>query len=293
MRDDRGRLLYFAAPPRRVVSLVPSETATMFALGLGDRVVGRTRYCTEPAGAVDDIPVCGGIQDIDVDAVVELAPDLILCNQEENPRDPVADLVQRGFTVMVAYPCRVADALAHVARLARLFAVADRAEVVALIRRGYDELNVAAPAPLRATFVPIWMAPLMTIGGNTYTDDLLALAGAANIFTASRRKYPAIAERSGLRPMPSDGIDDSKVRYPEVALDDVAARAPEIVLLPSEPYEFTAADVAGFKAADMPAARRDAIVPCDGKDLFWYGAHSVAALPRLRAMLAALARGAE
>jgi ABC-type Fe3+-hydroxamate transport system substrate-binding protein len=275
-------------PPRRVVSLVPSETATMFALGLGDRLVGRTRYCTEPAGEVDDIPICGGIKDIDVDAVLELEPDLILCNQEENPRDPIADLVQRGCTVLVAFPCRVADALAHVARLARLFEVADRAEVVDLVRRGYNEIRLAAPTPARAIFVPIWMEPMMTVGGNTYADDILALAGARNIYTDVRRKYPAIAERSGLRPMPSDGIDDSKVRYPEVDLDKVVARAPEIVLLPDEPYEFTDADVAGFASADMPAARRDAILPCDGKDLFWYGSHSVAALPRLRAMIAAL-----
>jgi ABC-type Fe3+-hydroxamate transport system substrate-binding protein len=89
IRDDMNRDLVFLRAPRRIVSLVPSDTDTLFALGAGDRVVGRTRYCVEPRGRVERIPVCGGTKDIDVDAVAALEPDLVLCNQEENARAPL------------------------------------------------------------------------------------------------------------------------------------------------------------------------------------------------------------
>ncbi len=266
---------------------MPSETATLFALGLGDRLVGRTRYCVEPADRVTSIPVCGGIRDIDVDRVMSLAPDLVLANQEENPREPISTLVQNGVSVLVSMVSRVADAIGHISRLARLFEVTDRSEVGQLVRSGYQLLRARPVADPVTVFVPIWTDPLMTFGGDTYPHDLLAQAGAANVFGDSRRRYPAIAERSGLKPLPGDGIDDRGVRYPEVSLAEVAARRPELILVPSEPHDFTEAEIDALRGLDVPAARRDAIVRCDGRDLFWYGGHSVAGLTRLRELIAA------
>ncbi|MEL1606827.1 helical backbone metal receptor, partial [Acinetobacter baumannii] len=90
----------FLRAPRRIVSLVPSDTDTLFSLGAGDRVVGRTRYCVEPRGRVEHIPVCGGTKDVDVAAVAALSPDLVLCNKEENARPALEELARSGHQVL-------------------------------------------------------------------------------------------------------------------------------------------------------------------------------------------------
>src|SRR5687768_12623265 len=104
-----GREIILMREPRRVVSLVPSDTYTLCALGAAERLVGRTSYCHEPAEAVAAVPVVGGTKDVDPDRVAELAPDLVLANQEENARGPLEELVRRGLPVLVSFPCRVAD----------------------------------------------------------------------------------------------------------------------------------------------------------------------------------------
>lgn len=285
LRDDLGRHVAFHRHPRRVVSLVPSDTFTLFALGVGDRVVGRTRYCVEPAGAVDGIPVVGGTKDVDVEAVMALAPDVVIGNQEENARPALEALAARGVAVFVLFPRRVADGLAVIARLARLFGVEQAPEVRALVKRAYD-LGVkdeAAPAGAPRAFVPIWDEPLMTFADDTFASDVLAQAGLANAFGDRERKYPLAADLGRRSPIAADRLGDRDTRYPRVTLDEVVARAPDVVLLPDEPHAFGPADVERFAALDVPAARRGAVRAVDGKDLFWYGAWTVDALPRLAA----------
>ena len=136
LRDDLGRDVCLLRPPRRVVSLVPSDTYTLFALGCGERVVGRTTYCDQPADAAT-IPTVGGTKDVDVDAVLALAPELVIANQEENSRPALERLAER-VPLLVSMPRRVADAVAHVARLARALDVARTPAAVELVRRGYE-----------------------------------------------------------------------------------------------------------------------------------------------------------
>ncbi len=121
--DDRNRVLIIGAPPKRVISLVPSDTYSLFALGLGDRVVGRTDYCVEPVGEIERVPTCGGTKNIDVEKVASLEPDLIFCNQEENSKKPLEELAQRGFKVFCSFQRRVSESVNHVARMAKIFSV--------------------------------------------------------------------------------------------------------------------------------------------------------------------------
>jgi ABC-type Fe3+-hydroxamate transport system substrate-binding protein len=290
--DDRQRVLVFAQPPRRIVSLVPSDTLSLFALGAGDRLVGRTRYCVEPQGEVERIPVVGGTKDIDVEAVAALFPDLILCNQEESARAPVTALIQRGLPVWVAFPRTVAQGLGQLARLARILGIEKEAKPRDLLRRGYAELREAeaaraAVAPL-AAFVPIWMDPLMTISGETFVSDALSLAGARNVFAERFRRYPLAADLGRGDPASPEKIGDRDTRYPRITLEEVEARAPQIVLLPDEPHPFSEADAEVFRAQSTPAARAGKVRLCGGRDLSWYGAQSVGGLSRLRALVAAL-----
>ncbi|HYR18275.1 MAG TPA: helical backbone metal receptor [Myxococcales bacterium] len=279
--DDRGRELLFIRPPRRVVSLVPSDTLNLFALGAGDRLAGRTRYCVAPEGQVDALPVIGGTKDVDVRAVAALEPDLVLCNQEENSRSHVEELARLQLPVFVAFPRRVADGLAHLARLARILGVEEGSRD--LLRRGLRALGAleATPGPPLAAFVPIWMDPLMTINADTFISDALGLAGGRNVFADRERRYPLQADLGTAEARPAGERD---TRYPRVTLEEVAARAPEVVLLPDEPHPFSEADAQVFRAR-LPLAK---VAFCNGRDLSWYGAQSVDGLPRLRALLDSL-----
>jgi ABC-type Fe3+-hydroxamate transport system substrate-binding protein len=280
LRDDLNRDVVIASPPRRIVSLVPSDTYSLFALGCGERVVGRTRYCVEPAGAVDGIPTVGGTKDIDVEAVLALAPDLIIANQEENTRIALEALALRA-RILVSMPRRVADGFAHLARLARALGVEREPAVVELIRRSHALGTTPPPPPHLTAFVPIWMDPLMTFNADTFGSDVLAHAGVANAFADRLRLYPLAADLGKQAAADALGRD---TRYPRVTADEIVARKPDVILVPDEPLEVTAADRATLAALPTPAAAR--LVDVSGKDLFWYGAWTVDALPRLAARLA-------
>jgi len=284
LTDDLGRALTFARPPQRVVSLVPSDTHSVIALGARDRLVGRTSYCDSPEAR--DVPTVGGTKDVDVDAVIGLAPDLVIANQEENTRVALEALVAR-VPVLVSLPRRVDQGIAHLARLARILGVHDHEPARSLVRRGYalrgapgaDPGGAGVAAGPRA-FIPIWMAPLMTFNADTFGSDVLAQVGIVNVFGDRLRLYPLAADLGKTAPQDAAGRD---VRYPRVTFDEVRARKPELVILPDEPHAFSAADEAMIGGA-LPGAR---VIRVSGKDLFWYGAWTIDAIDRLAAQLAA------
>ncbi len=287
--DDRRRLLAFPTAPRRVVSLVPSDTLTLADLGCGSALVGRTDYCEVPEALVRGVPSVGGTKNPSVSRILDLAPDLVLANQEENTRKDLEELAQQGVRVYVAFPRRVADGLAHMAKLARIFRVERDPEVVALCRAGYHALREAADGASRgaavATFCPIWMSPLMTIHGDTFISDMLAVAGARNVFADRERRYPLAADVGGAAAWSAEKVGARDVRYPRVTMEEVNAREPSLVLLPDEPHPFSEEDAALFLAQPTPAARAGAVVRMSGKDLCWYGSRSVAGVPRVRALV--------
>ena len=284
LTDDRGRELLFSRPPSRVVSLVPSDTYNVAALGFAGALVGRTDYCELPAGVVQKLPSIGGTKNPRVDDVCALEPDLVLANQEENTKGDLEAIAQRGFRVYVAFPKRVSEGIAHLAKLARIFQA--EAEGRALVKRAYEEQRAAEEERARVTpirtFCPIWMEPLMTVHGATFISDMLDLVGAENVFADRARRYPLAADLGQAKPLPPEKVGERDLRYPRVTMDEVNARAPELVLLPDEPHPFSEADAAVFRAQPTPAAQRGAVVRISGKDLCWYGARSAEGIPRLR-----------
>jgi ABC-type Fe3+-hydroxamate transport system substrate-binding protein len=270
LTDDLGRTVAFARPPQRIVSLVPSDTYTIVALGAEDRIVGRTTYCEHALGA----PTVGGTKDVDVEAVIALAPQLVIANQEENTRTALEALAAAHVPVFVSLPRRVEDSAAHVARIARI--LGDRDSAKDIVRRGYRQ-EFGDTKRVRA-FIPIWMDPLMTMNAETFGSDVLAHVGIENVFGDRMRLYPLAADLGKSTPQDAGGRD---VRYPRVTIDEVVARKPDVILLPDEPHAFSADDEAVFRAA-MPGAP---IMRVSGKDLFWYGAWMIDALDRLAAQL--------
>lgn len=273
-----GRDHYFGGSPRRIVSLVPSDTYSLLALGAGDRVVGRTRYCEEPAATVASIPSVGGTKDPSIDAILELGPDLVIANQEENGRKVLEELATRA-RVYVSMPRRVADGIGHLAKLARILQVGRGTPGAELVKRGYELVQRAVPDAALPVFVPIWMDPLMTANGDTFGSDVLALAGAQNVFADRLRLYPLAADLGKTTPADATGRD---VRYPRITLDEVRGRGAQLVVLPDEPHPFSAEDEATLTAAAGARALR-----VSGKDLFWSGAWSIEGVPRVAAQIEA------
>jgi ABC-type Fe3+-hydroxamate transport system substrate-binding protein len=250
-------------PVRRIVSLVPSTTELLCALGLADALVGVTVYCVEPRDVVRAKTRVGGEKDPDLDAIRALAPDLVVANIEENRREDVDALRAAGIEVFITYPRSVAESLAMIRDLGAITgAVTAARALLAELEPLYASLRDRL-AGRRATpcFYPIWREPWMTIGHDTYIHDLLATCGGANVF----------ADRS---------------RYPTISLDEVAARAPDVVLLPDEPFRFRRAHLRDFDAyATMPAVRDRRIQLVDGKRFSWHGPRLAEALRTVPALL--------
>ncbi|MFO0682861.1 MAG: helical backbone metal receptor [Sandaracinus sp.] len=280
--DALGRRIPSNRPARRVVSLVPSETESVVVLGGLDVLVGRTSYCVEPpqALAVADV---GGTKNVDVARVRDLAPDLVLANQEESSRRDVEALIDAGLRVHVSFPRTVAQSVDYLASLAALLGLdPERHPRIVEARERLAELRSAVPsAPVRV-WVPIWKGPWMTFDGRTFASDVLAHAGMTNVFADRTRRYPLAADL-GLA-APSAVPADRDTRYPRTTLAEALAREPELVLLPDEPYRFAPADADEITRASEGAAR---VCFVDGKDLFWYGVRAVEAPARLRAHLGA------
>ena len=248
--------------PRRIVSLVPSLTEALFSFGVGDRVVGRTRYCTEPPRAVGRIPKVGGTKKVDVPMVLALEPDLVVSVREENAREDVERLAQAGVPVFLGAPRTVAEAVGMLWDLAaRLEApLADAAlDPVERVLGRLDGASGRAEGA-RRVFVPIWKKPYMSVGSDTYVHDVLRVCGGENVCA-------------------------NETRYPVVLAEEIEALRPEVVLLPDEPYPFSAEDLAPFYALDVPAAREDRIHLVDGKLLTWYGPRMAGSMTQLAALL--------
>jgi ABC-type Fe3+-hydroxamate transport system substrate-binding protein len=204
--------------PNRIVSLVPSLTEALFAFGVGERVVGRTRYCLWPARTVGKVPTVGGTKKVDVRRVLELEPDLVVAVKEENTRENIEELEEAGVPVFVGAPESVAGAIALLRELAERVEALRVEAVLGPIERVYGRLQEVAGREARRVFVPIWKKPYMSVGSDTYVHDILKTCGGENVC-------------------------GDTMRYPVVALEEVEAAQPEVVLLPDEPYPFSAEDL--------------------------------------------------
>ncbi len=278
--DAMDRQVRLARPAGRVVSLVPSETASVADLVGVESLVGRTDYCVEPLGEVETIPSVGGTKSFDVAAVKALRPDLVLANKEENGRPLVQALIAAGLAVHVSFPCTVDESLRYLESLCLLLGVdAEHSEMVVRCRSAAQRARRANRRTAVPVFVPIWKDPWMTFGGGAYASDVLAICGAHNVFSGRQRLYPLGADLGKTRPRSGRKVDGRDTRYPRIRLEEVIERGARAVLLPDEPYAFSEDDAIGFREIDVSPPLR--VEPVDGKDLFWYGTRVAGAMARI------------
>ena len=263
MVDATGVEVALPAPPARIVSLIPSVTEILFALGRGSAVAGCTIFCTEPAAGVAGKVRVGGEKNPKLDLIRDLGADLVVANIEENQREHIETLRGWGIPVWVTYPRTVAAGIRLVAELGELTGSVDQGRAIAEdLRARLTRLETRMPRRQRV-FCPIWRRPYMTVNGDTYVSDMLRVCGGDNVFAALPK------------------------RYPEVSVEDVAAARPDVILLPDEPYRFRRAHAADFSPhPEIPAVAEGRVHLVDGKLLSWYGPRIARALELLPPILA-------
>ncbi|MFI8387378.1 helical backbone metal receptor [Streptomyces sp. NPDC085540] len=236
---------------RRVVSLVPSLTEAV-AVSAPGLLVGVTDWCTHPADLGDAVRI-GGTKNPDVRRIAELRPDLVIANEEENRAPDLAALRAAGVEVLVTEVRTLPQALRELDRVLVGALGLTRPEWLADVERAWARVE---PLAERTAFVPIWRRPWMVLGRDTFAGDLLARLGVRNVYAG----HPE--------------------RYPRVPVEELAAAGCDLVVLPDEPYRFTAED--GPEAfPGLPAAL------VDGRHLTWYGPSLVGAPEALATALRA------
>lgn len=281
-------------PPERVVSLVPSITESFFELGLGGTIVGVTDYCTRPEEALRGMPRVGGIRGTRVDDILALHPDLVIANQEENLPETVSSLEKAGIRVWVTFPRSVVHCIEMLWAIAGMFQSEPARRKVEVIQTALDWQISASESeePVRY-FCPLWQAQTddgspwwMTCNQDTYTSDLLKILGGENVFAARERVYPLDANLGVTQPEATAGRD---TRYPVVTQADILKAAPEVILLPDEPFDYRENHIQ--RLAELfnktPAVQTGAIRLVDGSMITWYGTRLAYAITELSGLFTA------
>lgn len=253
--DQLERKVELRQIPKRIVSLVPSQTELLVDLGLEERIMGVTKFCVHPGYLRKKKKIVGGTKKVHFDRIKALAPDIILCNKEENTEDMVRELEQIA-PVHVSDVKSIDDALQLIEQYGDLFDVGHKALEIAgeirLERKRFEEYVKTFPERKVAYF--IWKDPWMVAGEDTFIDHLLELNRFKNVFA------------------------NGDSRYPEIELDQLKQKEVELVLLSTEPYPFKSTD----KEILKKEVRMDCIQIVDGEFFSWYGSRLTVAFTYFR-----------
>lgn len=259
--DQLNRKIELNEVPRRIVSLVPSQTELLVDLGLREQIVGVTKFCVHPRDLRKQKKVVGGTKQVHYDRIKALDPDIILCNKEENTREMVAEL-EKIAPVHVSDVKTVEDSLELILQYGRIFEVVKKASELAEKIRVEKELfqQEIKDVPEKRVAYFIWKNPWMLAGKDTFINYLLEMNRFKNVFLE----------------------EDS--RYPEIDLQQLKEKNVELVLLSTEPFPFKEKDKEELKK-EVSKARINIV---DGEYFSWYGSRLAAAFTYFRKVHALL-----
>jgi ABC-type Fe3+-hydroxamate transport system substrate-binding protein len=245
--DQLNRTVTLTQTPSRIISLVPSQTELLVALGLRKNIVGITKFCVHPKDLRKEKTIVGGTKQVDFEKIKSLKPDIIICNKEENSEEIVLQL-ENVAPVWVSDITTISESIEMILQLGKIFEVDGRAlEITANIKlklEGFKEY--VRDFPSKKVLYLIWKNPYMAAGKNTFIDELLQINNFENI------------------------IIKKNSRYPEVSIELI--KTAELVLLSTEPYPFKKVD-ANVLAEELNSE----VKLVDGEFFSWYGSRLIKA----------------
>ena len=237
--DMIGRQVVLEKAPERIISLVPSQTELLYALGVGDKVVGQTVFCIHPEEGFKTTTKVGGTKKVKYDVIAELKPDLIICNKEENTKE-IVETLAKSYPVWVSDIYNLKDNSEMILKIGNLVDQFPKAlEIVKEIEKNFSYLMFEQK---KQCLYLIWKDPYIAVASNTFIHEMLGYAGFENCLS-------------------------HKKRYPEIDIETMKGLDPEVVLLSSEPYPFAEKHMAELQLI-YPKAD---IKLVDGEMFSWYG----------------------
>ncbi|RNL55703.1 ABC transporter substrate-binding protein [Pedobacter jejuensis] len=248
--DQMGREVTINFPPKRIISVVPSQTELLFDLGLDKEIIGLTKFCIHPIEKFASRTKVGGTKKLNIDLIKELKPDLIIGNKEENTQSDIEELAEH-FPVWMSDIYTLNDAMKIITQIGELVDRQPEAGYLNhLISAGFSDLKTLAAQHRidKKVAYLIWRKPYMAAGKNTFIDDILLTNGMTNVIDVER--------------------------YPEITLETLQTLNCDMILLSSEPYPFNEKHITEIQTA-MPNAK---IILVDGEMFSWYGSRLVKAV---------------
>jgi ABC-type Fe3+-hydroxamate transport system substrate-binding protein len=237
--DQLRREVDVPLAPKRIISVVPSQTELLFYLGLTDEIVGITKFCIHPEDKFQLAEKVGGTKQLDIAKIKALKPDLIIANKEENERGQIEELMG-FFPVWISDISDLGEAIDMIERVGEVVGKGNAAQALAVkIKQKFNNLTIQS-INLRVAYF-IWRKPYMVAGTNTFIDNMLKKCGLKNAFDQDR--------------------------YPEIDAAAIINANPDVVFLSSEPYPFKEKHVEEIQAL-LPSA---IIKIVDGELFSWYG----------------------
>jgi len=236
--DQLGQLIEFSFPPQRILSLVPSQTELLFDLGLGERVVGITKFCVHPSEWHKSKKRVGGTKNFNLEIIDQLKPDLIIGNKEENEEVGIKKLAEK-YPVWMSDITDWSSAMEMIRKVGAIVNEPVKAE--SLVTQIENRFTGIKPIHSKRTLYFIWREPWMAAGKSTFIDTMLTKIGLVNCL--------------------------EQQRYPNLSIQEIKNLSPELVLLSSEPYPFREKHFEELQHV-LPQAK---ILLVDGEMFSWYG----------------------
>lgn len=251
--DQIGCHIELTNPAKRIISCVPSLTELLFDLNLKDEVVGRTKFCIHPSEKVKSVEKCGGTKNLQIDKIINLQPDLIICAKEENERQQI-EFLKNHFQVYTTDIKNISDnieAVLHIGSLTGKFK--ESQELMHRIKANF--LDIPKANPTKTCVYLIWHKPIMTAGGDTFINEMLRYAGFCNLM-------------------------DNQKRYPTVSEQELLKLNPKYVLLSSEPFPFKEKHLKWYSDL-LPQSK---VLLVDGELFSWYGSRILKSVEYFKAL---------
>jgi ABC-type Fe3+-hydroxamate transport system substrate-binding protein len=254
--DQIGNSISLQSFPKRIISLVPSQTELLYTLQLNEEVVGITKFCVHPEIWFRTKTRVGGTKDVKFDVIEQLQPDLILANKEENVKEQI-EYLSKKFPVWISDVDDVksaCDMISHIGLMTGKNVIAS--SLIAMITEGFSGLKSFVSSTKIPVGYLIWKDPFMSVGGDTFINNMLNACGFENVF-ASRK------------------------RYPEITIEDIKQSECKVLFLSSEPYPFKQKHIDELQK-ELP----DVVIKLvDGEMFSWYGSRMLPAIDYFKKLI--------